>query len=110
MEYLPVIISAMLSFVLGFIGWSIQSTNNRRYDEFKKLEATVFSHNTQIAVNSKSDEKEAKRFEDHQKSMDNKFEELNKILAGFTTKVESEIKEIKDTVHKLGIDIAKITK
>jgi len=102
MEYLPYFISAGL----GVIVWFLQTSNNRRYNEFQNLKKLVDGHETQIAVNTNSDEKDSKRFDEHQKSMDTKFSELNKMLNNFTSKVESEIKEIKNTVGELKVSIA----
>lgn len=106
MEYLPYFISAGI----GMIVWFLQTGNNRKYNEFKKLEEKVNAQDKQIAVNSSSDKSDSKRFEDHQRSMNSKFDELNKILGSFTSEVKQEIKEIKDSVKKLEISVATLTK
>ena len=106
MEYIGYIISGIIAIVVGFL----QNANNRKYNELKELREIINKHETKIAVNSTSDKKDSEAFEKHQKSMDGKFDELNRIISDFTTKVESEIKEIKSSVNKLEISVAKLTK
>lgn len=106
MEYLPYFISAGL----GVIVWFLQTSNNRRYNEFQDLKKLVAGHETQIAVNTNSDKKDSEAFENHQKSMDGKFSDLTKMLNTFTSKVDSEINQIKAAVVELKVSVAELKK
>lgn len=110
MEYLGYFIGGFVSFVFAAVIAVLQINNNRKYNEFKKLEEKVNKQDIQIAVNTNSDKKEAQAFENHQKSMDSKFAELKEMLNGFTSKVEIEIKEIKESVNDLALIVAGINK
>jgi len=110
MEYLGYIIGGFVSFVFAVVIAVFQTINNRKYSEFKKLEEKVNDQDTQIAVNTNSDKKDSEAFERHQKSMDGKFSELKEMLNNFTSKVESEINEIKSSVNDLALIVAGLNK
>lgn len=110
MEYLGYFVGGFVSFVFAVVIAVLQTNNNRKYNEFKKLEEKVNEQDKKIAVNTNSDEKDSKRFDEHQRSMESKFGELNKMLTNFTSKVESEIKDIKNSVNKLAVIVAGINK
>jgi len=105
-EYLGYLISGSIAILVGFL----QSGNNRRYHEFQDLKKFVNTLETQVAVNTNSDKKDSQAFDKHEAAMDKKFDELNKIIGDFTSNVESEIKEIKDTVTGLKVSIAELKK
>ncbi len=110
MEYIGYIVGAFVSFVFAVIMAVLQTSNNRKYEEFKKLEEMVNFQDKQIAVNTNSDEKDSKRFENHERAMNSKFVELNSMLTSFTSKVELDIKAITESVRKLELSVAKLTK
>jgi len=57
MEYLGYFIGGFVSFVFAVVIAVLQTNNNRKYNEFKKLEEKVNDQDKQIAVNTNSDEK-----------------------------------------------------